>query len=74
MTFLYWPITDAQPAPGPQAYLRLNAFLRSGGMILFDTRDGDIAGVGGPDMSQALRRLAAPLDIPPLAPIPTITC
>ncbi len=70
LTFLYWPITDAQPAPGPQAYLRLNAFLRSGGMILFDTRDGDIAGVGGPDMSQALRRLAAPLDIPPLAPIP----
>ncbi|TJZ82400.1 DUF4159 domain-containing protein [Paracoccus hibiscisoli] len=70
LTFLYWPITEAQPAPGPRAYLRLNAFLRSGGMILFDTRDGDIAGVGGPDMSQALRRLAAPLDIPPLAPVP----
>lgn len=70
LTFLYWPITDAQVAPGPRAYLRLNAFLRSGGMILFDTRDGDIAGVGGPDMSQALRRLAAPLDIPPLAPVP----
>lgn len=70
LTFLYWPITEAQPAPNPRAYLRLNAFLRSGGMILFDTRDGDIAGVGGPDMSGALRRLAAPLDIPPLAPVP----
>lgn len=70
LTFLYWPVTEAQLPPGPRAYLRLNAFLRSGGMILFDTRDGDVAGVGGPDMSQALRRLAAPLDIPPLAPVP----
>lgn len=70
LTFLYWPVTQGQAPPSPQAYLRLNAFLRSGGMILFDTRDGDIAGIGGPDMSEALRRLAAPLDIPPLAPVP----
>lgn len=70
LTFLYWPVTESQPAPGPQAYLRLNDFLRSGGMILFDTRDGDVTGVGGPDMSGALRRLAAPLDIPPLAHVP----
>ncbi|RJL08934.1 DUF4159 domain-containing protein [Paracoccus siganidrum] len=70
LTFLYWPVTDSQPLPSPQAYLRLNHFLRSGGMILFDTRDGDIAGVGGPDMSAALQSLAAPLEIPPLAPIP----
>ncbi|WP_265500715.1 DUF4159 domain-containing protein [Paracoccus beibuensis] len=70
LTFLYWPVTESQPAPSPQAYLRLNDFLRSGGMILFDTRDGDVTGVGGPDMSGALRRLAAPLDIPPLAPVP----
>ncbi|SFA38118.1 protein of unknown function [Paracoccus halophilus] len=70
LTFLYWPVSDDQPAPTPQAYLRLNKFLRSGGMILFDTRDGDIAGLGGPDGAAALQRLAAPLDIPPLAPVP----
>lgn len=70
LTLLYWPVTETQAAPSPMAYLRLNHFLRSGGMILFDTRDGDLAGVGGPDMSDALRRLAAPLDIPPLAPVP----
>ncbi|MFC3630642.1 DUF4159 domain-containing protein [Paracoccus angustae] len=70
LTMLYWPITDTQPAPSPQAYVRLNHFMRSGGMILFDTRDGDVAGVGGPDMSQALQALASPLDIPPLSPIP----
>lgn len=70
LTFLYWPVTDSQPSPTPQAYVRLNHFLKSGGVILFDTRDGDIAGLGGPDGSAALQRLAAPLDIPPLAPIP----
>ena len=70
LTFLYWPVSDDQPSPSPQAYVRLNHFLRSGGMILFDTRDGDIAGLGGPDGGGALRRLAAPLDIPPLAPVP----
>ena len=70
LTFLYWPVSDDQPSPSPQAYVRLNHFLRSGGMILFDTRDGDIAGLGGPDGAAALQRLAAPLDIPPLAPVP----
>ena len=70
LTFLYWPVSDDQPSPSPQAYVRLNHFLRSGGMILFDTRDGDIAGLGGPDGTAALKRLAAPLDIPPLAPVP----
>ncbi|WP_103172717.1 DUF4159 domain-containing protein [Paracoccus sp. SY] len=70
LTFLYWPITDTQASPSPQAYVRLNHFLRSGGMILFDTRDGDVTGVGGPDMSQALQALAAPLEVPPLSPVP----
>lgn len=70
LTFLYWPVSDDQPSPSPQAYVRLNHFLRSGGMIVFDTRDGDIAGLGGPDGAAALQRLAAPLDIPPLAPLP----
>ncbi|WP_343038893.1 DUF4159 domain-containing protein [Paracoccus aestuariivivens] len=70
LTFLYWPVTETQAPPTPQAYVRLNHFLRSGGMILFDTRDGDIAGLGGPEGAGVLRQLAAPLDIPPLAPIP----
>ena len=41
---LYWPITPDQPQPSAEAYARLNAYLRTGGMILFDTRDADIAG------------------------------
>ena len=43
--FLYWPITPDQPIPSQAAYNKLNRFLRTGGMILFDTRDGDIAGL-----------------------------
>lgn len=71
LTFLYWPITDTQPLPTPAAYARLNRFLAGGGMILFDTRDGDLAGLGAASQTAAsLRALAAPLDIPPLEPIP----
>lgn len=71
LTFLYWPVTEGQVPPSPQAYLRLNQFLRTGGVILFDTRDGDIAASGGATSSgTALRDLAAPLEVPPLAPMP----
>ncbi|MFA8384887.1 MAG: DUF4159 domain-containing protein [Pelagibaca sp.] len=69
--FLYWPITPDQPTPSAEAYAKLNTYLRSGGMILFDTRDADIArfGTGSPN-GRKLQQLAAPLDIPPLEPLP----
>lgn len=69
--FLYWPVSVDQPLPSAQAYAKLNAYLRTGGMILFDTRDGDMAGLGGASPeAEALQRLAAGMDIPPLDPIP----
>ncbi len=69
--FLYWPVTVDQPVPSARAYAKLNDYLRTGGMILFDTRDGDVAGLGGstPE-AQALQRLALGLDVPPLEVIP----
>ncbi|AVO38956.1 DUF4159 domain-containing protein [Pukyongiella litopenaei] len=68
---LYWPVTPDQPQPSGEAYARLNAYLRSGGMILFDTRDADIAGFGAASPNgRKLQQLAAPLDIPPLEPLP----
>ena len=68
---LYWPISSDQPLPSDEAYAKLNAYLRSGGMILFDTRDADIAGFGTASPNgRKLQQLAAPLDIPPLEPIP----
>jgi hypothetical protein len=68
---LYWPVTTDQPRPSQEAYAKLNAYLRSGGLILFDTRDADIArfGTASPN-GRKLQDLAAPLDIPPLEPMP----
>ena len=68
---LYWPITPDQPTPSTEAYAKLNDYLRSGGLILFDTRDADIAGFGAASPNgRKLQQLAAPLDIPPLEPLP----
>lgn len=69
--FLYWPISPDQPIPSDQAYDKLNRYLRGGGMILFDTRDSDLASFGSATANgRKLQRLAAPLDIPALEPIP----
>lgn len=70
---LYWPVSADMPTPSDAAYARLNAFTRTGGMIVFDTRDANLAagpGSGTPE-GRALRRLAAQLDLPPLEPAPS---
>ena len=68
---IYWPISVGQPTPSDAAYARLNAYLRGGGMIVFDTRDADVGAFGaGTPNGRRLRELAQPLDIPPLEPIP----
>ncbi|QJF49821.1 DUF4159 domain-containing protein [Roseobacter ponti] len=68
---LYWPVTPDQPRPSSEAYAKLNDYLRSGGLILFDTRDADVARFGGASPNgRKLQDLAAPLDIPPLEPLP----
>jgi hypothetical protein len=68
--FLYWPITETQPLPSVEAYAKLNRYLRSGGMILFDTRDANAGDFGRTPLGRKLQTLARPLDIPPLEPIP----
>ncbi len=69
--FLYWPVTADEPVPSAAAYSKLNRFLRTGGLILFDTRDGDIVGAGGASPeAQALQRIASGLDIPAIEPLP----
>ena len=68
---LYWPVLADQALPSATAYRRLNDYMRAGGMIVFDTRDAHIGGFGsGTPEGRRLRALAAPLDIPPLEPIP----
>ena len=70
--FLYWPISSGQQQPSAEAYARLNQYLRTGGMILFDTRDADVAGFGGSTPEgRTLQLIASGLDIPALEPMPT---
>lgn len=69
---LYWPITPDQPLPSAEAYARLNQYLRTGGMILFDTRDADLARFGATSPNRRkLQQLARALDIPPLEIVPS---
>jgi len=70
---LYWPIVPQQKPLSDAAAQRLAAFMRTGGTILFDTRDGVGAGggaQGGGENAQALRLLLRRVEIPPLTPVP----
>lgn len=66
---LYWPITDQQPIPSDQSYAKLNSYLASGGVILFDTRDAGQSRAISP-VNGTLRRLLSGLNIPPLDIVP----
>lgn len=70
---IYWPVTPAQKALSPKAQAKLDRYLKTGGMILFDTRDtAEAAAVPGTatPSALALRRILAGLDVPPLVPVP----
>lgn len=68
---LYWPMTADQPTPSSKAYRKINGFLKSGGMIVFDTRDGDIAGFGTSSPNALkLQKITYGIDIPALEPMP----
>ena len=70
--FLYWPITPDQALPSREAYGKLNRYLRTGGMILFDTRDANIARFGSSSPEgRMLQAIARTLDIPALEPVPS---
>jgi hypothetical protein len=72
---IYWPIVPNVQRPTPAALTRIDAYMKQGGTVLFDTRDAVMAppGPGGENRSPgmiALRDILAVLDIPELEPIP----
>ncbi len=71
---LYWPVSIQQVPPSDRAQEKLNRYMRSGGTILFDTREhGDFAvgTLGGEGAAgRHLRRLLRGLDISALIPVP----
>jgi hypothetical protein len=67
--FVYWPVTPDQPAPSTAAAANIDRFMKSGGILFFDTRDQHITlGRGGanPDIKRLLRAV----DVPPLVAMP----
>jgi hypothetical protein len=72
---IYWPIAPGAAKPSPQALARIDAYMKQGGTVLFDTRDAIEAppGAGGETRSPgmaALRQIVSALDIPELEPVP----
>lgn len=70
---IYWPIDPATAAPTPAAMTRVDAFMKSGGTVLFDTRDqlNVIPGQSGASPeAERLRSMLSALDVPALEPVP----
>jgi hypothetical protein len=72
---IYWPIVPGATKPTPAALARIDAYMKQGGTVLFDTRDAVLAlpGPGGESRSPgmlALRDILSSLDIPELEPLP----
>ena len=72
---IYWPVISGAPRP-PQATLdKIDAYMKQGGTVLFDTRDAieAPASAGGESETPGmltLRNIISSLDIPELEPVP----
>ncbi|WP_454617261.1 DUF4159 domain-containing protein [Bradyrhizobium cenepequi] len=72
---IYWPIVPGAPKPPQDAINKIDAYMKQGGTVLFDTRDaveappGDNGASQTPGM-QALREILSSLDVPELEPVP----
>ncbi len=67
---LYWPVTSDQATPTPKAMTAIDRYLKTGGIIFFDTRDQHITlGRGG--LNPDLKRLLRGIDVPPLVAMPS---
>jgi hypothetical protein len=71
---LYWPVLESAEALPDPIIAKIDAYMKEGGLIIFDTRD---YGQGGANMlplagkgGTALERLLSKLDVPRLEPVP----
>jgi len=72
---IYWPIVPGEAQPSEDTLKRIDAYMKNGGTVLFDTRDAIDAPpeLGGDTRSPGmleLRKIISSLDIPPLEPVP----
>jgi hypothetical protein len=72
---IYWPVVPGAPKPPQDAINRIDAYMKQGGTVIFDTRDAIEAAPGDAGASQtpgmlALRNILSSLDVPELEPVP----
>ncbi len=72
---IYWPVVPGAAKPPQDAINRIDAYMKQGGTVLFDTRDAIEAPPGDGGASQtpgmlALRNILSSLDVPELEPVP----
>ena len=72
---IYWPVVPGAPKPPQDAINRIDAYMKQGGTVLFDTRDAIEAPPGENGASQtpgmrSLREILSSLDVPELEPVP----
>jgi len=71
---IYWPIDPDAEIPSAKSMARIDAFMKKGGSVIFDTKDALTGGFGGATVSLAterLREILSGLDIPPLERVPS---
>lgn len=66
---IYWPLTEDAPALSPEAAARVTAYMNSGGLIVFDTRDGRASGRRFAPHPGLVRVLDS-VEVPPLQQMP----
>lgn len=68
---IYWPVSENAEPPSSEALTRIDAYMKRGGTILFDTRDAIYSSSGtSPAGTLGLRRILSGLDIPELEQVP----
>jgi Domain of unknown function (DUF4159)/Aerotolerance regulator N-terminal len=72
---IYWPIDPEASLPTAGTMSRIDAYMRQGGSVLFDTRDHlersiNITTFSGTPALERLRDMLSSLDVPPLEPVP----
>jgi Domain of unknown function (DUF4159)/Aerotolerance regulator N-terminal len=69
---IYWPMVADRPRPSQKAIRNLDAFMKSGGTVIFDTRDALVERPDGPPTPEAaaLRQILETIEVPPLEVVP----
>lgn len=73
--FIYWPVLPDAQAVSAKGLAKVDAYMKNGGTILFDTRDHQqslpsMSAIEAGPGTQSLRRILASLDIPALEVVP----